>query len=94
MVEFDPKQISYDRLLDAFWTSHSPEYQRKGQYRSAVFTYGSAQAELATQSMARLEKKLGRSLSTHIEPAQTFWRAEEYHQQYFEKSGAESCPIN
>jgi peptide-methionine (S)-S-oxide reductase len=57
-----------------------------------VFTYGADQARLAGESKARLEKKLGRPVATRVEPAQTFWRAEDYHQQYFDKSSVAACP--
>lgn len=92
LVEFDPKVISYEKLLAVFWKNHSPTYVRKGQYRSAIFTYGDAQARIAEKSKAATEKHLGQGVATEIRPAERFWRAEEYHQQYFEKSDVDVCP--
>ena len=94
-VEFDPAIVSYEQLLEAFWDSHDPtQLNRQGpdvgsQYRSAIYTYDEAQAQAARASKAGLEKsgKHRRPIVTEITPATTFWRAEEYHQQYFEKQG-------
>jgi peptide-methionine (S)-S-oxide reductase len=92
LIEFDPKRVSYSHLLDVLWDSHSPEYARKGQYRSSVFTFGSEQAEQASASRIALEKRLGKPVRTEIEPATRFWLAEEYHQQYEDKTGIYACP--
>jgi len=94
-VEFDPQVVSYERLLEVFWSIHDPtQLNRQGpdvgeQYRSAVFVHDEAQADAARASKERLEKsgRLRRPAVTQIAPAATFWRAEEYHQRYFEKNG-------
>jgi len=99
LVEFDPKQVSYQRLLDLFYANHdSTTMNRQGpdvgdQYRSAIFTFSDSQAEAAKSTAMREEKKLGKHVTTVIAPAAAFWKAEEYHQQYDEKSGTHSCPL-
>jgi peptide-methionine (S)-S-oxide reductase len=100
-VEFDPSEVSYDDLLEVFWTNHNPTtLNRQGpdigsQYRSAIFFHSPEQEAAARASKERLEKsgKHNRPIVTQIEPAQTFYRAEEYHQQYLEKRGLASCHI-
>lgn len=99
LVEFDPKQVSYQRLLDLFFANHDPTtLNRQGpdrgdQYRSAIFTFSDTQANAARATAMREEKKLGKQVTTVIGPAAPFWKAEEYHQQYDEKSGTHSCPL-
>jgi peptide-methionine (S)-S-oxide reductase len=100
-VEFDPAKVSYGQLLDVFWENHDPTtLNRQGpdvgtQYRSAVFFHDEAQRREAEASKARLEKsgRFHRPIVTEIAPAQTFWRAEEYHQRYLEKRGLAHCKI-
>jgi len=100
-VEFDPKQISYDQLLSVFWQSHDPTtLNRQGpdhgtQYRSAIFYEDAEQEAAARRSKAELEKSgvFKRPIVTEIKPASEFHRAEDYHQQYFEKRGIKSCHI-
>src|SRR5216110_3006052 len=85
-VEFDPAQISYDKLLDVFWSSHNPTtLNRQGpdigtQYRSVVFYHSPAQKSAAEASKDQVETsgRFKRPIVTGIEPAPTFWRAEEY----------------
>lgn len=100
-VEFDPARVSYEELLEVFWSNHDPTtVDRQGpdvgrQYRSVIFIHGAAQEEAAEKSRDRLEAE-GRfqdPIVTSIEPAQTFWRAEDYHQRYLEKRGLASCHI-
>jgi peptide-methionine (S)-S-oxide reductase len=98
-VEFDPEKISYLDLLAVFWKSHDPTtLNRQGpdvgsQYRSAIFFHDGEQEAAARQSKATLEKEhvFNRPVVTDIRPASEFYRAEEYHQQYFEKQGVRSC---
>jgi peptide-methionine (S)-S-oxide reductase len=98
-VEYDPAQVSYDQLLDAFWENHDPTtLNRQGpdvgdQYRSAIFYHTPQQQAAAEASMKRLEEsgKHRRPIVTQIQPAADFYRGEEYHQQYFEKNGISSC---
>lgn len=101
LVEFDPAEASYDQLLQTFWACHDPtQKNRQGpnfgtQYRSAIFTFSPEQQAAAETSRKTLEKsgKYKSSIVTEILPAKTFWKAEEYHQQYLEKQGKGSCHI-
>jgi peptide-methionine (S)-S-oxide reductase len=98
-VEFDPEQVSYLELLAVFWKSHDPTtMNRQGpdvgtQYRSAIFYHDAEQEEEARASKSVLEKDhvFNRAIVTEILPAGEFYRAEEYHQQYFEKTGNRAC---
>ena len=100
-VEFDPTAVTYEQLLDVFWRCHDPTTpNRQGwdvgdQYRSVIFYHDDEQRQAAEASKARLAAsgQLTRPIVTLIQPAQPFWRAEEYHQQYFEKSGQPSCHL-
>ena len=92
-LEYDPSQISYEELLDVFWSCHDPTTRnRQGpdigtQYRSAVFFHSPEQAAATKESMARLEAagRYRNPIVTEIIPVSTFYRAEEYHQGYLEK---------
>jgi len=94
-VEFDPAQVSYEKLLEVFFANHDPtQVNRQGpdvgtQYRSAIFPENPAQESAAKAAVQRLEKSgtFRKPIATRIEHADDFWRAEEYHQQYFEKRG-------
>jgi peptide-methionine (S)-S-oxide reductase len=100
-VDYDPAAVTYDALLDVFWENHNPtQLNRQGpdvgtQYRSAIFFYDPAQQAAARASKERLEKsgRFPRPIVTEISPAKPFWRAEEYHQRYFEKRGGGSCHV-
>ena len=100
-VEYDPEAVSYEELLEVFWRSHEPtQLNRQGpdtgrQYRSAIFFHSAVQQEVATASKMQLanSERYARSIVTEITPASTFWRAEEYHQQYLEKRGQATCKI-
>jgi peptide methionine sulfoxide reductase msrA/msrB len=100
-VEYDPRKISYDELLDLFWDEHDPTTpNRQGpdvgtQYRSVIFYYTPAQKAAAEASKAKLEEsgRFKRPVVTQILPAPDFYRAEEYHQRYLEKRGQRSCAI-
>jgi len=100
-VEYDPTVASYDQLLDAFWDCHNPTHvNRQGvdvgyQYRSVIFYHTPEQEAAARASKQRLEAsgRFRRSIATAIEPAATFWRAEEYHQKYLAKRGQASCTL-
>jgi len=100
-VEFDPARVSYKQLLDVFWQNHDPTtLNRQGpdigaQYRSAIFYLDAQQESAARESKAALEKAgtFRRPIVTEIVPASPFYRAEEYHQQYFEKRGMKSCHL-
>ncbi len=94
-IEFDPAEVSYERLLEFFWSLHDPTtLNRQGpdvgtQYRSAIFFHDAAQEAAARVSKERLEKsgKFRRPVVTEIVPAKEFYLAEDYHQQYFKKRG-------
>jgi peptide-methionine (S)-S-oxide reductase len=100
-LEYDPSRISYDELLETFWSCHDPTtLNRQGpdvgdQYRSAIFYHTPDQQAAARASKERLDAagRFRRPIVTAIEPALTFWRAEEYHQRYLEKRGAAACRV-
>ena len=100
-VEYDPARASYDDLLTVFWENHDPTtLNRQGwdvgtQYRSAIFFHTPEQEAAARASKAQLEQsgKYRKPIVTEITPASTFYRAEEYHQQYLEKQGLAHCSI-
>lgn len=98
-VTYDPAIVSYDQLLDAFWKMHDPtQVNRQGpdhgtQYRSAIFTHSPEQTEAATRSRERTQAAHRRPIATEIAPAATFFRAEDYHQRYFERNGG-ACHIS
>jgi methionine-S-sulfoxide reductase len=82
-IDYDPSQISYQELLDAFWAGHSPtrpSFSR--QYASIIFTHDEEQERLARASKEQAEAECGCTLHTEIVPAPTFYRAEDYHQKY------------
>jgi len=100
-VEYDPAQVSYDELLQLFWSKHDPTtLNRQGpdvgtQYRSVIFYYTPEQEKAARASKQQLEEsgRFKRPIVTEILPASAFYRAEEYHQRYLEKHGLASCHI-
>lgn len=89
-ITFDPEKISYKELLDVFWDIHDPTTRNKqgfdigSQYRSAIFYHNEEQKNLAIESEPT-------NAVTEIVPATTFWKAEEYHQQYYQKTGRSGC---
>ena len=89
-ITYDPAQVTYERLLEVFWQMHDPtQVNRQGpdigtQYRSAIFTHSDEQARIARASRDRAQSDFGRPIATEIVPATQFYRAEEYHQRYFE----------
>ena len=100
-VEFDPALVSYDQLLEVFWSNHNPTtLNRQGpdvgdQYRSVIFYHSAEQQAAAEASKARLDQsgRFKNPIVTFIEPAPEFYRAEEYHQRYLEKRGLSHCAI-
>lgn len=99
LVEFDPKRVSYARLLDIFFEIHDPtSLNSQGpdvgdQYRSAVFTQSPDQDQLAHAALLRAQKKQQARIVTQISALPAFYRAEDYHQQYAERTGSHGCPI-
>ena len=101
-LDFDPEKVGYEALLDAFFSLHDPTTKdRQGpdwgtQYRSAIFYHSPEQETAARAKIERLTAEgryKPRRIVTQVVPAQTFWRAEEYHQRYLEKRGQASCHI-
>jgi len=100
-VTFDPSRLSYEALLDAFFSLHDPtQVNRQGpdwgtQYRSIIFTHSDEQATEARAKIAELNASgtYRHPIATKVEPSKTFWKAEEYHQRYLEKRGMVSCHI-
>ncbi len=94
-IEYDPSQVSYEELLDLFWQIHDPTtLNRQGpdigtQYRSAIFFHNPEQKAAVEISKEKLQRsgRYKKPIATEITPASEFYRAEEYHQQYFEKRG-------
>jgi len=96
-ITFNPSQISFEELLEAFWASHDPTtLNRQGndvgtQYRSVVFFHNALQKSAAEEFKNHLNSKqvFPSPIVTEISPATTFYAAENYHQQYFEQNGNE-----
>src|SRR5436189_3204856 len=94
-LEFDPSQVSYDQLLEVFWSNHNPTtLNRQGpdvgaQYRSVIFYHTPEQQAAAEASKTRMDQsgRFKKPIVTHIQPAPTFYPAEDYHQRYLEKRG-------
>jgi peptide-methionine (S)-S-oxide reductase len=91
-IEYDPSKVSYEKLLSIFWRNIDPfddrgQFCDKGdQYKAAIF-YGSEEEKaLAEQSKQAAAEKLGREIVTEILPAQEFYAAEDYHQDYYQKN--------
>jgi peptide-methionine (S)-S-oxide reductase len=100
-VTFDPAQVSYEKLLEVFFSLHDPTTpNRQGpdvgtQYRSAIFFHTPEQEAAAGAAKEKLQKsgRFARPIVTEIAPASQFFRAEEYHQRYLEKRGLRACHI-
>jgi len=101
-IVYDPQKIGYEKLLDVFWDIHDPTtLDRQGpdigtQYRSVIFYSDPEQGKAAKSSKEKLEKsdKFKGQIVTEIVPAEKFYKAEEYHQRYYEKQGIEpACRI-
>ncbi len=92
-VTFDPAKTSYDKIVDAFFRLHDPtQVNRQGpdigdQYRSVIFYHSESQKQIAERVKAERQKKLTKPIATTIEPAKAFYKAEEYHQRYYDKTG-------
>lgn len=100
-VEFDPAEVSYQRLLDLFWRIHDPTtLNRQGpdfgtQYRSVVFYHNDDQRQAAEAAKRRLDEsgRFDHPIVTQIVPAAPFYRGEEYHQQYVQKHEGHGCRL-
>jgi methionine-S-sulfoxide reductase len=86
-VEFDPKRITFEDLLEVFFAEHDP-FQRawSTQYKAVLWTHGKEQEAVAKKALAALAKEEGREPTTELRPAPTFWIAEDYHQKYYLRS--------
>ena len=103
LVVFDPKVVSYDELLKAFWEGHDPtQGMRQGndagtQYRSTIYAYGEEQLKAAQRSKEMFQQALTKkgfgTITTEIRPAPEFYYAEDYHQQYLGKNPAGYCGL-
>jgi peptide-methionine (S)-S-oxide reductase len=100
-IIFNSEIVSYDQLLDLFWRMHDPTtFNRQGpdvgtQYRSAIFYHNEIQKKLAEKSRMEISTsgKWKNPIVTEISLASKFYKAEEYHQEYFKKNGLPSCHI-
>ncbi|HEY5776314.1 MAG TPA: peptide-methionine (S)-S-oxide reductase MsrA [Xanthomonadales bacterium] len=100
-VRFDPQKVNYGELLALFFDMHNPTtLNRQGpdignQYRSVVFFHSADQETAAKQTIAEVDQsgRWQQPVVTRVEPAVTFWPAEEYHQRYLEKNGLGFCSI-
>jgi peptide-methionine (S)-S-oxide reductase len=99
LVEFDPSKVPYEQLLRDFWKIHDPT-QVGGQgpdegdsYRSVIFTFDDDEAAAAKASMKAAQKSFTAPITTTIQPIGPFWKAEDYHQQYAERTGHHGCPV-
>lgn len=96
-IIYNPKVVSYEKLLEIFWTNHNPTTKNRqgsdfgSQYKSAIF-YHNEKQKLAAQNSKRAQaKNFSRPIVTEITQASKFYQAEEYHQQYLEKHGIKAC---
>ncbi|TLX87527.1 MAG: peptide-methionine (S)-S-oxide reductase MsrA [Thaumarchaeota archaeon] len=98
-VKYDPKEISYEELLDLFWSIHNPTTKNRqgpdigSQYRSIIFYHTPEQESIAKKSKQELDdsNQFQNKIVTEIVRASTFYPAEDYHQKYYQKIGGGSC---
>ena len=94
-IEFDPARIGYREILEVFFAVHDPTTpDRQGndigtQYRSVIFHHGPEQQRVAAEVMAEAQAAWGRPIVTQLEPAPAYYRAEDYHQEYFRHNPAQ-----
>src|SRR4029078_12079338 len=93
-IEFEPAKISFDKLLEVFWAAHDPTtLNRQGhdsgtQYRSVIFFEDEAQKSAAEKSKIAAQPELKEPIVTQIAPLTAFYKAEDYHQNYFNENGS------
>jgi len=98
-IQYDPKQVSYEQLLEVFWNIHDPTTKNRqgpdigSQYRSMICYHTPEQGKIAIKAKEELERsgKFRNKIVTEIVPASTFYKAEEYHQKYYQKRGGGRC---
>lgn len=99
-ITYDPAKVSFERLVEAFLKLHDPtQRNRQGpdvgrQYRSAIFVQSEDEEATAKAVIERMAPSFARPIATTIEPWATFYRAEDYHQQYLAKRGQTSCRVH
>jgi peptide-methionine (S)-S-oxide reductase len=98
-VDFDPDEVRYEHLVERFFELHDPtQMNRQGpdvgsQYRSVIFVHSPEQQQVAEAVKEQAQASFRKPIVTSIEPASSFWRAEDYHQRYLEKRGLATCRI-
>ncbi|MBI3842989.1 MAG: peptide-methionine (S)-S-oxide reductase MsrA [Thaumarchaeota archaeon] len=100
-IEYDPNEVSYEELLDVFWSIHNPTTKNRqgpdtgSQYRSMIAFHTPEQEAISRKSKESLQGsgKFKNEIVTEIVPASTFYKAEEYHQKYHMKKGGGSCYV-
>lgn len=98
LVFYDPKTVGYEQLLDVFFERIDPTQvngqggDRGTQYRTGVYTHSEEQAAAAKQAFEQLKSRYSRPIATELQPAQVFWPAEAYHQQYLSSGGRFNQP--
>jgi peptide-methionine (S)-S-oxide reductase len=98
-LEYDPQEVTYENLLKVFWSIHNPTTKNRqgpdvgSQYRSVIFYHTPEQELSAKRTIEELEKsgRFSNRIVTEIVPATIFYKAEEYHQRYYQKKGGGSC---
>ena len=99
LIEFDPARVPYEHLLRVFWKIHDPAQvggqgpDERDSYRSVVFTFDDDEAAAARASLHAEQKHLDQHITTEVRPMGAFYKAEDYHQQYAERTGHHGCPI-
>lgn len=100
LVEYDPKKVTYERLLEIFWQIHEPtSFDKQGndtgsQYRAIIFYHTPEQKKAALKSLEEQQKKHKSKIMTQIKKATVFYEAENYHQDYLDKNKGGYCHIN
>lgn len=98
-ITYDETKVKYETLLDTFWKEHNPtELNKQGpdvgeQYRSVIFYHSEEQKKAAEKSKVEIQKKFKNKIVTQIVPAETFYKAEDYHQKYLEKRSQKTCRV-
>ena len=95
-IDYDPKVVTYSELLNVFWSCHNPTTKdRQGpdighQYRSVIYYLNDEQKDLAVNSMTKMDKsgKFRDLIVTEVQPIKQYYKAEDYHQDYFDKKGS------
>lgn len=83
-IDYDPEKIRFEDILEIFWKDHNPtERPYSAQYKAVLFHHDEEQKRLALESRDRVERELGRKVTTEVRPYDGFTRAEDYHQKYY-----------